>query len=247
VPADEPGLIAYDSYWQNLKDNPSFRSVPEIREVIEKSRRARGRIQQAFTRPQYRPAALRIIHALSVHRLTTSDIFAPIGATADELRDDLCLILPMPERDAEFLKTVVETVLKRDREDRQRPVPQRSTRRTASTTSTSRRTSTSTRSSTSGPRRSATRPARSLLLRRVCAASCWSDPGRSPTSRATASGSTSSSGASARRAAAATSSSARPTSARRSAAARLLHLLPPAVRSRRTSRTRSGPTRSSSG
>lgn len=112
VPADEPGLIAYDSYWQNLKDNPSFRSVPEIRDVMEKADVLEARIQQAFTRPQYRPAALRIIHALSVHRLTTSDIFAPIGATAEELRDDLCVLLPLPERDAEFLKTVVETVLR---------------------------------------------------------------------------------------------------------------------------------------
>lgn len=112
VPADEPGLIAYDSYWQNLKDNPSFRSVPEIRDVIEKADVLEARIQQAFTRPQYRPAALRIIHALSIHRLTTSDIFAPIGATAEELRDDLCVLMPLPERDAEFLKTVVETVLR---------------------------------------------------------------------------------------------------------------------------------------
>src|SRR5437762_475312 len=28
VPKGEPGLIAYDSYWQNLRDNPAFRSVP---------------------------------------------------------------------------------------------------------------------------------------------------------------------------------------------------------------------------
>lgn len=112
VPADEPGLIAYDSYWRHLKENPSFRSVPEIGEVIDKSDVLEARIEQAFTRPQYRPAALRIIHALSVHRLTTSDIYAPLGATAEELRDDLCLLLPVPERDAEFLKTLVETVLR---------------------------------------------------------------------------------------------------------------------------------------
>ena len=112
VPKDQPGLISYDSYWNYLKDNPSFRAIPEIREVVQKSDVLEGRIQQAFTRPQYRPAALRIVHALSVHRLTTGDIYAPIGATADELRDDLCLILPMPEREAEFLKTMVETILK---------------------------------------------------------------------------------------------------------------------------------------
>jgi hypothetical protein len=112
VPSDEPGVISYDSYWQNLKDNPSFRSVPDIRDVIEKSDVLESRIQQAYTRPQYRPAALRIIHALSVHRLTTSDIFTPLGVTAEELRDELCILLPLPERDAEFLKTVVETVLR---------------------------------------------------------------------------------------------------------------------------------------
>ena len=112
VPKGEPGLIAYDSYWQNLRDNPAFRSVPEIKEVIDKSQVLEGRIQQAFTRPQYKPVALRIIQALSVHRLTTGDIYTPLGATAEELRDDLCLHMPLPEREADFLKTTVEAVLR---------------------------------------------------------------------------------------------------------------------------------------
>jgi hypothetical protein len=112
VPASDTGLIAYDSYWGVLRDNPSFRSDPEIKEVIDRSGVLDARVQQAFTRPQYKPAAIRIVHALSVHRLTTSDIYAPIGATAEELRDDLCLMLPVPEKDAGFLRTLVETVLK---------------------------------------------------------------------------------------------------------------------------------------
>ena len=112
VPKGEPGLIAYDSYWQNLRDNPAFRSVPEIKEVIDKSQVLEGRILQAFTRPQYKPVALRIIQALSVHRLTTGDIYTPLGATAEELRDDLCLHMPLPEQDSDFLKTTVEAVLR---------------------------------------------------------------------------------------------------------------------------------------
>jgi hypothetical protein len=112
VPGSEPGLLAYDSYWPVLRDNPSLRSLPEVREVIDRSAVLEGRIDQAFTRPQYRPMAKRIVHALSVHRLTTADIYAPIGATAEELRDGLCLHLPsMPEHTAGFLKTIVETVL----------------------------------------------------------------------------------------------------------------------------------------
>jgi hypothetical protein len=111
VPSDEPGLIAYDSYWGNLKNNPSFRSVPDIKDVIDKSKVLEDRIQHAFPQASYKSVAVRIIHALSVHRLTTDDIFAPLGATAEELRDDLCLILPTPEKEADFLKTLVEKVM----------------------------------------------------------------------------------------------------------------------------------------
>ena len=109
---DQPGLIAYDSYWARLRENPSFRSIPEIKEVIDRSQVLEDRVRNAFTRPQYQPAALRIINALSVHRLTTGDIYAPLGTTAEELRDSLCLYLPIPERDADFLKTTVESTLR---------------------------------------------------------------------------------------------------------------------------------------
>jgi hypothetical protein len=112
VPRDEPGLIAYDSYWSVLRDNPSFRSIPEIKEVIDKSQVLEDRVEHAFTRPAYKPSAVRLIYALSVHRLTTGDIYAPLGATAEELRDDLCLYMEVPEREADFLKTSVEAVLR---------------------------------------------------------------------------------------------------------------------------------------
>ncbi|MCJ8282082.1 MAG: DUF6079 family protein, partial [Rivularia sp. ALOHA_DT_140] len=95
VPNDAPGLIAYDSYWNTLKENTSFRSVAEIRDVIDCSQVLEARIQQAFTRPAYKPMAQRIIAALSIHRLTVGDIYSPLGATPDELRDSLCLYEPM--------------------------------------------------------------------------------------------------------------------------------------------------------
>ena len=115
VPEDRPGLIAYDTYWTNLRENPSFRAVPDIKAVIDCSQVLESRVQQAFTRPSYRPMALRIIHALSVHRLTTGDIYATLGATARELRDSLCLYQPGIEElggdPAEDLLSQVETVL----------------------------------------------------------------------------------------------------------------------------------------
>ena len=117
VPKDQPGLISFDSYWNILKQNASFRSNSEIRQVLDCSQVLESRIQQAFTRPAYKPMALRLIHALSVHRLTTGDIYVGLGATAEELRDSLLLFEPMiadmgseyPDKD---LQTHVETVLR---------------------------------------------------------------------------------------------------------------------------------------
>ena len=60
--------------------------------------------------------ALQIIHGLSIHRLTTGDIHAPIGATAEELRDTLCLYQPgigeLGGDPADDLLSQVETVLR---------------------------------------------------------------------------------------------------------------------------------------
>ena len=116
VPGDRPGLIAYDGYWTTLRENPSFRSVPDIKAVIDCSQVLESRVQQAFTRPAYKSMALRLIHALSLHRLTTGDIYATLGATAEELRDSLCLYQPGIEDlggdPADDLLSQVETVLR---------------------------------------------------------------------------------------------------------------------------------------
>ncbi|WP_419603448.1 DUF6079 family protein [Thiolapillus sp.] len=117
VPQDAPGLIAFDSYWNTLKQNASFRAIPDIRAVIDCSQVLESRIENAFPRKQYKPMALRLIRALSLHRLTTGDIYAPMGASAEELRDRLCLFDPLiaelgsdePDKD---LQTHVETVLR---------------------------------------------------------------------------------------------------------------------------------------
>lgn len=116
IPEDHPGLIAYDDYWTSLSENAAHRASPEIKAVIDCSQTLESRIQQAFTRPAYRPMALRIIHALSIHRLTHGDIYSSLGATPEELRDTLCLYQPgiedMGGDPAADLLTHVETILR---------------------------------------------------------------------------------------------------------------------------------------
>lgn len=116
LPSDSPGLIAYDTYWNTLRENPSFRADPDIKAVIDCSQVLESRVEQAFTRPAYKPMAIRIVHGLSVHRLTHNDVHAPLGATPDELRDSLCLYQPGIEdvggEPADDLLSQVETVLR---------------------------------------------------------------------------------------------------------------------------------------
>ena len=111
VPADQTGLFSFDSYWAILNDDPSYRSVPEIRDVQDKARVLSERVRTAPNVKDYRPVANKIIAALAVHRLTLSDLYAPVGLTPAELRDRLCIYLPIPEADADFLLTSVEAVL----------------------------------------------------------------------------------------------------------------------------------------
>ena len=112
VPQDQPGLISYDSYWDILQGNAVLRSVPEIRDVIDVSKVVENRIQQAYTRKALQPMALRVVHGLSIHRLTTDDIRAKIGPTAEELQNGLCLFAPIPEKTSDFLRTTVESCLR---------------------------------------------------------------------------------------------------------------------------------------
>lgn len=110
VPEDRPGLISFDSFWRLILEDPSYRATPEIREVMNKSQVLEERVRNILS-PVYRETAIRIIHSLSLHRLTTGDLRLPIGLTPKELRDRLCLYLPIPETDATFLLTSVESVL----------------------------------------------------------------------------------------------------------------------------------------
>jgi predicted ATPase len=119
VPADRPLFISYESFWNTIKTNSVLRADPNIKEVMRVSEVLESRVQSAFpeSRKAYKPMALRVINALAVHRLTTGgDIHIPIGPTAAELRDALCLFQPgvedMPGDPAENLLSMVQTVMR---------------------------------------------------------------------------------------------------------------------------------------
>lgn len=116
VPADAPGLLSYDHYWTILKEDPSFRAVPEVREVIECSSKLEELVETGYPKGKNKELARRIIHGLSLHRLTVGDIEKPVGLTAENLRDTLCLFDPLVAElggdPADDLRGEVETALR---------------------------------------------------------------------------------------------------------------------------------------
>lgn len=112
VPEEAPGIISFDSYWSFIKDNYARKAEAEIKEVMDKSEVLEDKITRSFPKRQYKAMALQIINALSVHRLTTSGIDVRIGLTAENLKDELCLFMNMPEVEAEFLLSAIQVTLK---------------------------------------------------------------------------------------------------------------------------------------
>jgi hypothetical protein len=100
-----------------VTSNSVLRSDPSIGPVLKVSEVLAERVLKAFTRPAYKPMALRVIAGLSVHRLTTGgDIYVPVGPTAAELRDT-CACTSLASRTwvatrPTILLTAVQTTLR---------------------------------------------------------------------------------------------------------------------------------------
>ena len=113
VPEDAPGIYSFDTYWPAIKRNGLLKSDVTISKVVNASAQLEEIINRSFPHKVYKPLAIQIIYALSVHRLTTNGLDVQFGLTAENLKDDLCLYLDsMPENDADFLLGVVNTTLK---------------------------------------------------------------------------------------------------------------------------------------
>ena len=115
LPQDRPGLIAYDDYWETVRRAPVFREAPETEAVIESSDALERDIEKSVSDPERKAMALRLLHALSVHRLTTDHIYSAFGPTPAELRDRLCLyhreVEAMGNQPADDLLLYVSAVL----------------------------------------------------------------------------------------------------------------------------------------
>lgn len=111
VPENAPGIISFDDYWSAIKNNGLLRSNPLISPILNAGNKLEDILNQSFQKVAYKPTAIKIIYALCIHRLTTGGLDIKAGLTSENLKDDLCLYLPLPVQDSAFLSGVVKTIL----------------------------------------------------------------------------------------------------------------------------------------
>lgn len=108
VPENQPGLICYDSYWNDLQSS-EMQTYPDIRRVTEIMTTIHQKINENFTgaRAKKAPLAHRIADACAVKILQDS-LEKTNGVNAENLVDDLCYI-DATCLDRDFLIDVVNT------------------------------------------------------------------------------------------------------------------------------------------
>ncbi len=116
VPQDSSGLVGFDSYWEVIKDNPVVRAIPDVRLVTDCSAKLEDLVNVGYPKGKSKEMARRIIRGLSVYRLAVGSVDSPVGLSAEQLRDVLCLYDPLVGElggdAAEDLRGEIETALR---------------------------------------------------------------------------------------------------------------------------------------
>ena len=110
VPANNPGLITYDTYWSDLASNPAMLAIPDIRMVRDKVDIISDRVTSHFSgaRSNRKEIAQRIAQALAI-RILCDDLDKRNGASAHSLKEDICVTIPNVDEPELLLATIDST------------------------------------------------------------------------------------------------------------------------------------------
>jgi len=112
IPNDNPGLITYDMYWEQMMTDTGLMAVPDFKTVSDVVKIIYGKIDSNFTggRKPVIPMAKRIVNASAI-KLLQGDLNKGNGATAMSLVNDLCVTDEFAD-DAELLKDTIDSTAK---------------------------------------------------------------------------------------------------------------------------------------
>ena len=112
IPADNPGLITYDQYWEQMMADSGLMSVPDFKTVADTVRLVYDKIDSNFSGPRKNqiPTAKRIVNAAAI-KLLQGDLNKGNGARAESLVEDLCVTNALADS-KEFLVDSVDSTAK---------------------------------------------------------------------------------------------------------------------------------------
>lgn len=112
VPENNPGLITYDMYWNNMSGSPDLMSIPDVFKVKEITDTIYDKIEINLTgvRASKKPIAKRIANAAAI-KILQADLNKQNGVIAEQLLDDLCYTDVLAD-ERELLIDVINTTAK---------------------------------------------------------------------------------------------------------------------------------------
>src|SRR5690554_7939403 len=92
VPKDNPGLLTYDRYWEDMKREQDLMAIPDVRKLKEITDTIDDKIDSHFigVRASKKSIAKRIVNACAIKSLQ-QDLKKQKGTHAEHFVDDLCL------------------------------------------------------------------------------------------------------------------------------------------------------------
>lgn len=109
VPTDNPGLLTYDKYWEDVQKSQDLMAIPDVRRVKEITETINDKIESYFTgvRASKKNIARRITNACAI-KLLQHELNKQNGTNTEHLVDDLCLTDKLAS-DRDFLIDIMDS------------------------------------------------------------------------------------------------------------------------------------------
>ena len=109
VPSDNPGLLTYDKYWDDIQKSQDLMAIPDVRKVKEVTETINDKIESYFTgaRAKKKDIAKRITNACAI-KLLQHELNKQNGTNTEHLVDDLCLTHSLAS-DRDFLIDIMDS------------------------------------------------------------------------------------------------------------------------------------------
>lgn len=109
IPADNPGLLTYDKYWDDVQNNQDLMALPDVRTVKRITDTITDKIDTYFTgsRLSKKVIAKRIANACAI-KILQHELDKQNGTNSELLVDDLCLTDKLAD-DREFLIDIIDS------------------------------------------------------------------------------------------------------------------------------------------